>query len=253
MDLLPGTPPVFAAGFLLGLGLFVGSFLNVVIHRLPAGESLLFPRSRCPVCAASIRIGDNVPLLSWLRLRGRCRDCNVPISLRYPLVEMMTGCIALYAGVSDDLVTAATRLLFGCLLLVLAFIDWERLVLPDVLTLAGAVLGLALSGPRTDLDLPGSAAGAAVGAGLLWLLRTLWLWLRGVEAVGLGDLKLLLMIGAFLGPAPTLAAVTLASAIGVVVAAPLLALQKIRRDTPLPFGTFLSIGAAAAFVAATGG
>ena len=253
MDLLPGASPAVAAAFRFGLGLCVGSFLNVVIHRLPAGESLFVPRSRCPGCAASIRAVDNVPLLSWLALRGRCRDCRAPISLRYPVVELLTGCIAVHAGAGGDPVTVVTRLLFLGLLLVLAFIDWERLVLPDVLTLPGAALGLALAGPRTDLDLFGSAAGGAVGAALLWLLRRLWLRLRGIEAVGLGDVKLLLMIGAFLGPAATLAAIALGSAIGVAVAAPLLALGRIRRDTPLPFGSLLSIGAAAAFVLATGG
>lgn len=253
MDPEPLLSQPFVGLLLFALGLLVGSFLNVVIHRLPAEESLLFPRSSCPVCAAPIRAGDNVPLFSWLRLRGRCRDCGVPIPLRYPLVEVLTGVIALFAAASSDPVIVGTRAGFGVLLLLLAVIDWERLVLPDVLTLSGAALGLALAGPRADLDLFSAVAGAVLGAGLLLLLRVAWLWLRGVEAVGLGDVKLLLMVGTFLGPTPTLTAITLAAATGVLIAGPLLALGRIRRDTPLPFGTLLAIGAAAAFVAGTGG
>ena len=236
-----------------GLGLLVGSFFNVVIHRLPAGESLLFPGSRCPVCAAPIAARDNLPLVSWLWLRGRCRDCRARISLRYPLVETLTGVIAVFAAASGDPVMAATRVIFGCLLLLLAFIDWERMVLPDVLTLPGTALGLGLAGVRADLGFLSSLAGALLGAGLLLLLRLLWLWLRGVEAVGLGDVKLLLLIGAFLGPAPTLGAVAMAAAAGVAIAGPLLALGKIRRDTPLPFGSLLALGAAAVFVVSAGG
>lgn len=253
MDPEPVTFQTFSTVLLLVVGLLVGSFFNVVIHRLPMGESLLFPGSRCPACAVPLRARDNVPLLSWLRLRGRCRDCRARIPLRYPLVEMLTGVIALFAVASGDPVMACTRVVFGSLLLLLAFMDWERMVLPDVLTLSGAALGLALAGPRTDLDLYSSAAGAAVGAGFLLLLRMLWLWLRRVEAVGLGDVKLLLMVGAFLGPIPTLGAVSLAAAAGVAIAGPLLALGRIRRDTPLPFGSLLAIGAAVAFVAGTGG
>lgn len=237
--------------FLVGLG--VGSFLNVLIHRLPAGESVLFPRSRCPGCAAPIRLRDNLPLLSWLRLKGRCRDCRARISARYPLVELLSGLLFVLAPEGGDSPLIASRLVLGSLLLTLAMTDWERMVLPDVLTLPGAALGLLLAGPRSDLDLVTSAAGALVGAALLLLLRALWLRFRGVEAVGLGDVKLLLMIGAFLGPSAALAAIALASALGVLVAGPLLLLRRIRRDTPLPFGTLLALGAAIAFVVSTGG
>ena len=251
------APDTAFSGPLLPLALFVaglavGSFLNVVIHRLPAGESLLLPGSRCPACAAPIRVRDNLPVISWLRLGGRCRDCRARIPVRYPLVEVLTGMLFWWAPEGGDPALAVSRVVLLSLLLALAVTDWERMVLPDALTLPGAALGLALAGPRSDLDLLTAAAGALLGAGLLFGLRALWLRFRGVEAVGLGDVKLLLLIGAFLGPAPALGAVALAAALGVLVAGPLLLLGRIRRDTPLPFGTLLALGAGAVFVVSTG-
>lgn len=243
---------MFSAPVLFLVGLGVGSFLNVLIHRLPAGESVLFPGSRCPACAAPIRVRDNVPVLSWLWLRGRCRDCRACISARYPLVELSTGLLFAFAPEGGDPALIVSRLVLGSLLLALAMTDWERMVLPDALTLPGAALGLVLAGPRPDLDLVTSAGGAFLGAALLFLLRALWLRFRRVEAVGLGDVKLLLLIGAFLGPSGALVAIALASALGVLAAGPLLLLGRIRRDTPLPFGTLLTLGAAVASVATTG-
>lgn len=240
-----------AALFLLGL--VAGSFLNVLIHRLPAGESVVSPGSRCPACAAPIRVRDNLPVVSWLWLAGRCRDCRARISVRYPLVELLTGALFVWAPEGGDPALVVSRVLLLSLLLALAVTDWERMVLPDALTLPGAALGLVLSGPRSDLDLLSSAAGALLGAALLFALRALWLRFRGVEAVGLGDVKLLLLIGAFLGPSAALGAVALAAALGVLVAGPLLLLGRIRRDTPLPFGTLLALSAGLVFVVSTGG
>ena len=248
-----GFPGAFSLVLLFVMGLILGSFFNVVIHRLPIGESLLFPGSRCPSCTAPIRVRDNLPVISWLWLRGRCRDCRIPISIRYPLVELLTGLLVVFALGTGDPAMAASRFVLGSLLLILALTDWERMVLPDILTLPGAALGLLLAGPRADLDLVTSCIGAALGGGLLFLLRALWLRFRGVEAVGLGDVKFLLMIGTFLGPVPTLGAIALAAATGVAAAGPLLLLGKIRRDTPLPFGTLLALGAAVAFGVSTGG
>lgn len=240
-----------AALFLLGL--VAGSFLNVLIHRLPAGESVLFPGSRCPVCAAPIRVRDNLPVVSWLLLAGRCRDCRARIPMRYPLVELLTGLLFAWAPEGGDPALAVSRIVLLGLLLTLAVTDWERMVLPDALTLPGTALGLALAGPRSDLDLLTSAAGALLAATVLFSLRALWLRFRGVEAVGLGDVKLLLLIGAFLGPPAALGAVALAAALGVLVAGPLLLLGRIRRDTPLPFGTLLALGAGLVFVVSTSG
>ena len=240
-----------AALFLVGL--VAGSFLNVLIHRLPAGESVVSPGSRCPACTAPIRVRDNLPVVSWLWLAGRCRDCRARISVRYPLVELLTGALFVWAPEGGDPALVVSRLLLLSLLLALAVTDWERMVLPDALTLPGAALGLVLSGPRSDLDLLSSAAGALLGAALLFALRALWLRFRGVEAVGLGDVKLLLLIGAFLGPSAALGAVALAAALGVLVAGPLLLLGRIRRDTPLPFGTLLALSAGLVFIVSTGG
>lgn len=234
-------------------GLAVGSFLNVLIHRLPVGESVLLPGSRCPACAAPIRVRDNLPVISWLWLGGRCRDCRSRIPVRYPLVEVLTGVLFVWAPEAGDPALVLSRIVLLSLLLALALTDWERMVLPDALTLPGAALGLVLSGPRSDLDLVTSAAGALIGATLLFSLRALWLRFRGVEAVGLGDVKLLALIGAFLGPSAALGAVALAAALGVLVAGPLLLLGRIRRDTPLPFGTLLALSAGFAFVVSTGG
>ena len=241
-----------SGAFAFACGLLAGSFLNVVIQRLPAGESLLRPRSRCPRCQAPVRLCDNVPLASWIWLGGRCRDCRGRISLRYPLVEAMGGAVALWAVAAPEPIAVVTRAAFGSLLLALALTDWERMVLPDALTLPGALVGFLLAGPRADLDLLSALAGALLGGGLILGLRAVWRRLRGIEAVGLGDAKLLLLIGAFLGPAPTLTAITLAAAAGVVIAGPLLLLRKIRRETPLPFGSLLALGAAAAFIGGGG-
>lgn len=244
---------VLAPGFLFLIGLVFGSFFNVLIHRLPRQISLLYPGSRCPACGIGIRLRHNLPVVSWLWLRGRCRDCRARIPIRYPVVELLTGLGVVLAFDDADPAMVTTRLLLGSLLLVLAVTDWESMVLPDALTLPGAALGLALAGPRPDLSLLASAGGALLGASLLFGLRALWLRFRGIEAVGLGDVKLLLMIGSFLGPGPTLGAVALASALGVGVAGPLLLVGTIGRDTPLPFGTLLALGAGVVFGVHTGG
>ncbi len=191
-------------------------------------------------------------MLSWLWLRGRCRDCRTPISIRYPFVEVLAGLLFVLAPEGGSPALIASRLVFGSLLLILAFTDWETMVLPDCLTLPGAAAGLLLAAPRSDLDIWGSLSGALLGAGLLFCLRALWLRFRGVEAVGLGDVKFLLMIGSFLGPLPTLGAIALAAGVGVLLAGPLLLLGRIRRDTPLPFGTLLALGAAVAFLLSVG-
>lgn len=237
--------PVFA-----GLvGLAVGSFLNSVATRLPRGESPLRGRSRCPECHARIRARDNLPLVSYAALAGRCRDCRARIPFRYPLVEAGGAAAALFGtALVPDPALLAAWFLFLCLALTLFVTDWERLVLPDALTLGGAGAGLLLAVPRPDLTLFESAAGAAIGFGLLAGLRALWLRFRGVEAIGRGDLKLELLLGAFLGPAGVLRALVLASGLGLLLALPLLLAGRIRRDTPLPFGAALCLAGAACFV-----
>lgn len=241
-----GSPFVVVAVFLFGL--VVGSFLNVVVHRLPRGESVAFPGSHCPACRAPIRAYDNIPLVSWLALRGRCRACRAPISVRYPAIELANG--VLWIGVLlrapgwADFATGA-YLCSACLALLM--IDAEFRILPDRITLTGIVVGVALSF-FSELRTPLSAAGGtALGAGGLFLLAFLWEKLRGVEAMGMGDVKMLGMIGALLGVSGVVVTVLLASVAGSLVGLLLVVARRGSLQTALPFGVFLALGAVAAF------
>lgn len=247
-----GALPADPAFLLLAgaLGLAFGSFCNVLAHRLPRGESSLCGRSRCPRCDRPIAARDNLPLLSFALLRGRCRKCREPISRRYPLVEAAGAGI----GVSGAVLLRDPALLVGWflflfLLLTLSVTDWEGLTLPDPLTLGGAAAGLLLAGLRPDLTLPEALFGASAGFALLAGLRALWSRLRPrQEAIGCGDLKMMLLLGVFLGPEGTFQALTVASGSALLVALPLLLLGRIHRLTPIPFGSALALGGAASFV-----
>lgn len=227
---------------LLGVfGLMVGSFLNVCISRLPAGESVVSPRSHCRSCGAPIRPFDNVPVLSFLLLGGRCRSCRAPISWRYPLVELATAAGFVLQGVAhgDDGVLLASRLVLTALLVALFGTDLETQRLPNILTLPGTVVGFLFSfwtspGPLESL------AGAALGAGMLFLIRWAWFRATGVEGMGLGDVKMAALIGAFLGPRQIWLVMVLASVGGAIAGLGMAALQRRSLDTRLAFGTFLS-------------
>jgi leader peptidase (prepilin peptidase)/N-methyltransferase len=236
---------------ILGIfGLMVGSFLNVCIGRLPAGESVVRPPSHCPQCRTPIAWYDNIPVLSYLVLGGKCRACKAPISLRYPVVEIVTGAAFVLQGfaIGDDWALLAARLVFTALLIVLFGTDLETMRLPDVLTLPGIVAGLAFS-----LWLPPgiSAAliGAALGAGILYAIRWLWYQWKGIEAMGLGDVKMLAMIGAFLGWQQVLVVLFLASLAGALIGLTLAAIRARTMASKLPFGTFLALGAYVASLA----
>jgi leader peptidase (prepilin peptidase)/N-methyltransferase len=238
-------PGWFAIAVAAAYGLVFGSFLNVVVHRLPRGMSLVRPGSHCPACGAPIRWFDNVPVLSFLLLRGRCRACGAPISFRYPLVELASGCLAAAVVARFGLTSQGVEaMLLVMLLLPLGFIDLEHHLLPDVLTLPGIVLGLAgslVGGLAAPLD---AVIGAVVGAAVPYAVIVVYRRLRGVEGMGLGDVKLLAMIGAFLGWRGVLLTLGLAATAGALLGLALIGLGKGRRDTELPFGTFLA-GAAA--------
>jgi leader peptidase (prepilin peptidase)/N-methyltransferase len=226
------------------LGLVAGSYLNVVIHRLPREQSTVLPRSRCPRCGALIRARDNLPLLSFLLLRGRCRVCLGPISWRYPLVEAATAllflaCVELF-GLTWQ---AATAALFGALLIALAAIDYEHYLLPDLITLPGLATGLLVSFWAPWIGWRDAVLGAAIGGGGLWLLARGWVLLRGEEGMGLGDVKMLAMIGAFLGWQGVIVTVFLASFAGAAVGLTLIARRRLELQSKLPFGVFLSAGA----------
>jgi len=232
------------------LGLVAGSYLNVVIHRLPRGLSTVFPRSRCPVCGEPIRAFDNVPVFSWLLLRGRCRHCHAPISVRYPLIEAATG--ALFVACAerfDHSYASAVAALFCCLLIALAAIDLEHFLLLDRITLPGIVAGVALQPllPATPGSpwpgLLGALLGAAVGAGVLLAAYGAWWLIRREEGLGLGDVKMLAMIGAFLGWRGVVVSLFSGAVAGSVLGLSLMALGRGGMKSKLPFGTFLAAGA----------
>jgi leader peptidase (prepilin peptidase)/N-methyltransferase len=237
-DLSPWVLDLIAAV----LGLAVGSFLNVVIHRVPRGVSLIRPGSRCPYCDGAVRARDNIPVLSWLLLRGRCRRCGAPISPRYPLLEgliavLFVACVERFGFTLHALVAAV----FCCLLVALAAIDLEHFLLPDRLTFPGIALGwlAQIWLPTTLLE---AVIGAFVGAGVLILLINVWYWLRDEESMGLGDVNMLAMIGAFLGWQGVVSTLFFASVLGAAVGIALVATRRLTLKGKLPFGFFLALG-----------
>jgi leader peptidase (prepilin peptidase) / N-methyltransferase len=222
-------------------GLLGGSFLNVLVHRLPRGESVVFPGSHCPACGGPIAPWDNVPVLSWILLRARCRSCRTPIALRYPLMELANGAlwtlVTLRARGWPELAAGA---FFCSACLALLAIDAEFQILPDRITLTGIGVGLGLS--LLSRNFLSALIGAGIGAGGLFLLAFLYERIAGQEGMGLGDVKMLGMIGAFLGPAGVLVTVLLASLAGSAVGLMLIALGGGDRKMRLPFGVFLSLG-----------
>jgi leader peptidase (prepilin peptidase)/N-methyltransferase len=243
--------PVIAT--LAGLfGLVVGSFLNVCIHRLPLKLSLLHPPSRCGSCGAPVKWRDNVPVVSWLALRGRCRACGASISIVYPIVELITAVVFVLAylqyGLSPLL---GVRLLFACAMIVLFMIDLEHHLLPNVVTLPGVVVGFAASFflPPGWFD---SAVGALVGGGVLFAIAEAYYRLRHEEGMGMGDVKMLAMIGAFLGWKLAIVTLVVASFAGSIIGVGVLAIKKESMKYALPFGTFLAVGAIIAAVCGDG-
>jgi len=234
---------------IIGLfGLMIGSFLNVCISRLPAGESVVTPRSRCPSCRSEIAWYDNVPVISYLLLGGRCRVCRKTISVRYPIIEATTALafLLLAATVADPLLLAQ-RLVFTALLIALFGTDLETHRLPNILTYGGIVAGVIFS-VWLPPGLVSSLVGAALGASILLAVRWAWQRATGVDAMGLGDVKMLAMIGAFLGWQQVWVVLLLASLTGAILGVALMAFGGKTLQTRLPFGTFLAIAAFAASV-----
>jgi len=241
------VPEPLASLYFAAVGLVVGSFLNVCIHRLPLGQSVVSPRSRCPGCGEGIRWFQNVPLVSWVALRGRCANCAQPIAWRYPFVELLSGLIVLGAwrlyGLTPAFPISAA---FALALLVLFFTDYDHQLLPDAITLSGLVAGLALAWVNPFVPGEGWAAvwsavsGAAVGAGLLWGFGAAYEKIRGVEAMGLGDVKMMAMVGAFTGPVGVLFTIFGGSVVGAVVGVAMIPLKGRSLQDTLPFGCFLA-------------
>jgi len=227
------------------LGAMIGSFLNVCIHRIPGGESIVFPASHCTSCRAPIRPYDNIPLLSWAVLRARCRACGAPISARYPLVELLTGLSAVASAAAFGWsVQALVAFVFLAALVVVTFIDVDHQIIPDVISLPGIVLGFLASLLPGGPGWQASLIGILLGGGVLWAVAEGYHWLTGREGMGGGDVKLLAMIGAFLGWRAVPITLMIGSLTGTVIGLALIAGQRQDGRTPIPFGPFLALGAA---------
>lgn len=225
------------------VGLVIGSYLNVLIHRIPREKSTVWPRSSCPYCQGAIRAFDNIPVLSYLVLRGRCRNCQAPISWQYPLIEGLTALLfatCFWKFGLHPLLLHAT--VFCCLMVVLAAIDVEHFLLPDRLTLPGIAAGLAFQFWYPYPGILDTVLGTLVGAGILILVINYWYWLRGEEGMGIGDVNMLAMIGAFLGWQGVLTTLVLATTSGAIVGLGLMITGKLRLQSRLPFGFFLALG-----------
>jgi leader peptidase (prepilin peptidase)/N-methyltransferase len=264
MEEMTGLPFLFILLSVAAVGAVIGSFLNVVIHRVPREESIAFPASHCPSCGAGIRPYDNIPIISWVWLRGRCRSCRASISARYPAVEALTAALfaltfRFHSGLTLSL---PFDLVFVAAIIALVFIDAEHMLLPNVITYPGIVFALVArlvvpnlygvgflgaSYPALSpwmISLIGAALGALVGGGFLWVVGWLWERLRGVEAMGLGDVKMMFMVGAYLGWPLTVLTIFLGVLSGSIIGVALM-MRRGERDMQmlLPFGIFLGIGA----------
>lgn len=264
-----GLPAFVGYIFFFALGSIIGSFLNVVIHRIPHEESIIFPNSACPKCSKNINFYDNIPILSWLLLGGKCRNCKNPISPRYPAVELMTGLFFLLVfwqiGFNPFLPVA---LVLVSAIIALIFIDAEHMILPNVITYPLLVFAILVrlifpifigaqyftdiksfpltyfhESPLWLVSLVGAVLGALVGGGSLWLVGEIWKRLRGVEAMGLGDVKMMFAVGALLGWKLAFLSIFMGAFSGAVIGIILISRQKDKTlQTLIPFGIFLGIG-----------
>ncbi len=224
-------------------GLLVGSFLNVCIYRIPAGESVVFPPSRCSACGTGIRWYQNVPILSWLFLRGRCAACGTSISIRYPMVEFLTGLLFLLVAQNFGLQwLTIIYWVFVSALVVITFIDLDHQIIPDVISLPGIVLGFLSSFVIPGISWTDSLLGILLGGGSLWAVAIGYQLLTKTEGMGLGDVKLLAMLGAFLGWKAVLPLIFIGSLLGTLVGVPLMLAKGAGGKYAIPFGPFLATG-----------
>ncbi|HEX9939147.1 MAG TPA: prepilin peptidase [Longimicrobium sp.] len=222
------------------VGACVGSFLNVCIYRWPEGLSVVRPRSRCPVCETPIRWHDNVPVLGWLLLRGKCRECGTPISIQYPLIELTTASLWVAAVLRHGFGwQALSSAIFFTLLLGIALTDARTYIIPDQFTLGGLVIGLALSLAPGGIGPLQSLLGAVLGYVLLWVVAVLGEALFRKPAMGGGDIKMMAMVGAFLGPPGVLLTIFLGALFGSLIFGPI----SLKTGKLVPFGIFLALGA----------
>jgi leader peptidase (prepilin peptidase)/N-methyltransferase len=251
--------------FVFVFGLLIGSFLNVCIIRIPQQKSIVMPASACPKCGAPIHPYDNIPVVSWLLLGGKCRACKTKISGMYPLVELLSGLLFFGCYMAFGLTAEALKwAIFSALVIVLVFTDLRERILPDAVNYTGFALGLALSfvtqptdgtalwvanhmfefpPPAPVISFLDALLGAALGSGLLWLVSEAYFRLRGREGMGMGDVKMMLMVGAFLGAKRTLLTIFAGSLLGSVLGLAFMAARRKDSNYELPFGTFLGMAA----------
>jgi leader peptidase (prepilin peptidase)/N-methyltransferase len=237
------TIDTVAPYLLLALGLIIGSFLNVCIYRLPRDESVVWPSSRCTSCGRALSWYENIPVLSWVALRGRCRTCGARISVQYPLVEAITAALFVggYFAIGPTPLLAA-RLLFACAMVILFAVDLEHFILPNEITLPGTVVGFALSiwlAPGWQSSL----IGLLVGGLFPFLVAEAYARLRGREGMGMGDFKMLAMVGAFLGWPMVWLVLILSCVLGIVIGGGALVVSRRGLATRIPFGTFIAVAA----------
>lgn len=236
--------PVELYFFVFIFGAVIGSFLNVCIYRLPGGQSIVFPASHCPKCNSSIKWYDNIPLLSYIALRGRCRHCKAGISIQYPMVELITGLLTLFVlarfGITP---TGGVLLLLTMALVVITFIDLEHQIIPDVISLPGIVLGFLFSFFIPWLGWKNSLMGILLGGGVLLIVAYGYYFLTGKEGMGGGDIKLLAMLGAFLGWRSVPFIIFAASLVGSVIGISVMLARRKDGRLAIPFGPFLAFAA----------
>jgi leader peptidase (prepilin peptidase) / N-methyltransferase len=269
------VPPLFGYVIAGVFGAIIGSFLNVVVHRVPNEESIVFPNSRCPSCGAAIAFYDNIPVISYAVLGAKCRHCKEHISFRYPAVELLTAALFVAVAWHEGLSAALPfDLVFASALLALVFIDAEHMILPNVITYPGIVFAVVarivipyLTGTPHFDDLPslsqgslagmplwvtslaGALIGALLGGGSLWLMGWTWEKLRGIEAMGLGDVKMMFMVGAYLGWRLTILTIFVGVFTGSIIGIFLMVRSGQRNmQMLLPFGVFLGLGAIASLL-----
>jgi len=238
------SPYTIYALFSFIFGMVVGSFLNVCICRMPKDESIVSPPSHCPYCNYQIRWYDNIPVISYLLLRGRCRGCGSGISLQYPLVELLNGIIALLLFLRFGPTLAfAVLFVFCSALVVITFIDIEHQIIPDEISLSGIVIGFVMSFFLQGHHWLNSLLGILLGGGSLLLVAYGYQWLTGKEGMGGGDIKLLAMMGAFLGWKSIPFIILVSSLVGSVVGISIMLLQKKDSKLAIPFGPYLAFAA----------
>jgi leader peptidase (prepilin peptidase) / N-methyltransferase len=236
---------VVIGAFIFCIGLIVGSFLNVCIYRLPRDESVAWPASHCTTCDRPLDWYENIPVASWMVLRGRCRTCRSPIAVRYPIIELVTGVLFLGAYLVFGLtLLLPERILFACAMVVLFAIDLEHQILPNEITLPGIAIGF-LCAHFLPPGWESSLAGLLVGGLFPFLIAEAYLRIRGREGMGMGDFKMLAMVGAFLGWPLVGITLILACVLGVVIGGGALLIARRDMATRIPFGTFIAVAALA--------